>query len=136
MSPYDYLKNCVMTRIRPSEVHGVGVFAIRDIKEGETVFEFWRGRTGVYEITKDQFATLSAEIQDFLRAMRGYPYNVRLVNGCVFGFTNHYINTQFEKGTVDCFTHKALADIPFNSELFSNYGKNYRHEYNLKKSLI
>ena len=136
ISPYDYLKNCVMTRIRPSNVHGVGVFSIRDIKEGETVFQSWRGRTGVYEITTLEFDALSAELQDFLKAMRGYPYKVRLVNGCVFGFTNHYINTQFERGTVDCFTHKALVNIPFNSELFSNYGENYRHEYNFKKNII
>jgi hypothetical protein len=69
--------------------------------------------------------------KDFIRAMRGYPYKVKLFNGCAYGFTNHYINTQFENGTVDCFTFKALVDIPLNEELFSNYGKNHRHEYKL-----
>ena len=128
---YDFLKNCVMTRIKPSEVHGIGVFAIRDIKKGETVFEFWQGKTGIYEISKSEFDTFSDELQDFIRALRGHPYKVKLVNGCVYGCTNHYINTQFENGTVDCFTFKALVDIPINDELFSNYGKLYMPEYKL-----
>lgn len=128
---YDFLKNGVMTRIKPSKVHGVGVFAIRDIKKGETVFEFWQGKTGVYEISKAEFETFSDELQDFIRAFRGHPYKVKLVNGCVYGCTNHYINTQFENGTVDCFTFKALVDIPIDDELFSNYGKNHISEYKL-----
>ena len=128
---YDFLKNGVMTRIKPSKVHGVGVFAIRDIKRGETVFEFWRGKTGIYEISKAEFETFSYELQDFIRAFRGHPYKVKLVNGCVYGCTNHYINTQFENGTVDCFTFKALVDIPIDDELFSNYGKNHMSEYKL-----
>jgi SET domain-containing protein len=131
ITPYDFLRNAVMTRIRPSNIHGVGVFAIRNIKKGENVFPYWEGRTGIYDISKSEFESFSDELQDFIKAMRGYPYKVKLFNGCAYGFTNHYINTQFENGTVDCITYKALTDISINDELFSNYGKNYKHEYKL-----
>jgi len=130
-TPYDFLKNGVMTRIRPSKVHGVGVFAIRDIKKGEIVFPYWWGKTAIYDISKSEFESFSDELQDFIRAMRGYPYKVQLFNGFTYGFTNHYINTQFENGIVDCFTYEALDDISINDELFSNYGKNHKHEYKL-----
>ena len=131
ITPYEYLTKCVMTRLRPSPLHGIGVFAIRDIKQGENVFPCWWGQTGIYNISKSEFDSFSDELKDFIRAMRGYPYKVKLFNGCTYGFTNHYINTQFENGTVDCFTYKALTDISINDELFSNYGKNHKHEYKL-----
>jgi len=131
ITPYEYLTKCVMTRLRPSPLHGIGVFAIRDIKKGENVFSAWWGKTAIYDISKSEFESFSDELQDFIRAMRGYPYKVKLFNGCTYGFTNHYINTQFENGTVDCFTHEALTDISINDELFSNYGKNHKHEYKL-----
>ena len=33
----EYLKECVNTIIKPSKTHGVGFFAVRDIKKGEII---------------------------------------------------------------------------------------------------
>lgn len=131
ITPYDFLKNGVMTRIRPSKVHGIGVFAIRNIKKGEIVFPCWWGKTGIYDISKSEFDSFSDELQDLIKALRGHTHTVKLFNGCAYGFTNHYCNTQFENGTVDCITREALVDIAIHDEVFSNYGEDRKHEYNL-----
>jgi hypothetical protein len=138
MTAYEYLTQCVMTRLQPSSIHGIGVFAIRDIKAGDNVFEVWLGQTGTYELTKTQYDSLSKELQDYLCAMFGYPYKIKLTNGCHFIFITpqYFINTKFEEGTVDCFTYTALIDIPKGMELYSTYGRNHKHEYKSQKALI
>ena len=35
MTPYEYVKNHVNVKLSPSKIHGVGIFAIRDIEENE-----------------------------------------------------------------------------------------------------
>jgi len=138
MNPYDYLTNHVMTRLKPSSLHGIGVFAIRDINKGENVFQDWTGNTGTYEITQKEFNNLSDELKDYLRAMFGYPYKIRLVKDCHFVFITpqYFINTKFEDGNVDCYTFKTLQNIPKGTELFSNYGIKHKHEYKYEKTII
>ena len=41
MTPYEYIKNYVNVKISPSSIHGVGVFAMRDIEVGEDIFVNW-----------------------------------------------------------------------------------------------
>jgi len=138
MTAYEYLTKYVMTRLKPSTVHGIGVFAIRDISVGENVFEDWDGETGSYELTEKEYSFLSNEIKDYLCAMFGHPYKIRLVKGCHFVFITpqYFINTKFENGNVDCYTFKALQDIPKGMELFSNYGIKHREEYKSEKKVI
>ena len=45
MQPFDYLNTSVKSYARPSEVHGVGLFALVNIKKGEQVFPMWNGKT-------------------------------------------------------------------------------------------
>jgi SET domain-containing protein len=51
----DHLLNNVKTEIRPSFIHGIGVFAIRDIKKGEQLFKQWNNDTGIYLIPNKIF---------------------------------------------------------------------------------
>lgn len=127
MKPIEYLQNCVMSRLQPSPIHGVGVFAIRDIKKGEEVFGLWKGRTGRYELTDEEYNTLSIELKEYIFDMFGVQKHIRLYNNCHFVFITpqFFINTLYEKGNVDCFTFRALCDINKGEELFSNYGYNH-----------
>lgn len=38
MTAYEYLQKYVVSILKPSHVGGVGYFAVRDIKEGELIF--------------------------------------------------------------------------------------------------
>ncbi len=54
----DHLLNNIKTEIKPSSIHGIGVFAIKDIKKGEQLFAPWSNETGIYLIpnkTYDEF---------------------------------------------------------------------------------
>jgi hypothetical protein len=124
MKPIEYLKKHVMTRLRPSDVHGIGVFAIRDIKKGEKVFERWPGKTGDYTLTQEEYEGLSDELKDYLFDMFGIKNYVKLFHDCHFVMITpqFFINTKQEKGTVEYANCRAIADIPKGDELFSNYG--------------
>ena len=39
MNPFDYLNTSVKSYQRASKVHGIGLFALIDIKKGEQVFQ-------------------------------------------------------------------------------------------------
>ena len=54
MKPFDYLNTSVKSYGRASKVHGIGLFALVDIKEGEQVFPEWKGETSWYKITWDE----------------------------------------------------------------------------------
>ena len=63
MSPYEYLRNHVVSIIKPSPIGGVGLFAVRDIKEGESLFEVWPNESGIYHITHDELHTLPEDLK-------------------------------------------------------------------------
>ena len=138
MTPYEYLTQCVMTRLQPSPIHGIGVFAIIDINAGEKVFDVWRGATGMYLITNEEYNVLSPELKDYVFAMYGPSGYFRLYNNCHFVLITpqYFINTKYDKGNVDCHTYCALTDIPKGTELFSNYGVRDNHTNTNKGKLI
>jgi SET domain-containing protein len=49
-----HLKNNIKTKIAPSPIHGIGIFAIRDIKTGENIFPNWEFETGIYVIPNNR----------------------------------------------------------------------------------
>jgi len=138
MTAYEYLTQCVMTRLRPSSVHGIGVFALRDIKAGEHVFEVWKGETGMYIITNDEYNSLSPELKEYLFAMYGPTGCLKLYHNCHFVLITpqYFTNTQYDKGNVDCSTYCALTDIPCGAELFSNYGRGNNHTRTINRAII
>ena len=48
MTPFDYLNTSVKSYQRVSTLHGIGLFALFDIKKGEILFPKWKGKTDYY----------------------------------------------------------------------------------------
>ncbi len=64
-------------RIQPSSIHGVGVFAMRDIAQGTSLFDGASTSNGEL-LTRDEIKTLPREVQQFL-----YDFLVSDKNGNV-----------------------------------------------------
>src|SRR5437868_3781510 len=63
----NHLQNQVYCRLMPSPSHGVGVFAIRDIKKGEDPFTgCWNG--DYHDFSDDELRNLPDGVQDMVRA--------------------------------------------------------------------
>jgi len=63
---FDHLITNIKTKLAPSSIHGIGVFAIRDIKKGEQVFSVWDGETGIYLIPNEKLRQLPEGVQSLL----------------------------------------------------------------------
>lgn len=131
MKPFDYLNTSVKSYGRASKVHGIGLFALVDIKEGEQVFPEWKGETGWYKIKWVEAQKLPKEVLAYV--LRSYGSDIKnddsfidfkLVKDTNFLFSNPLclLNTQYENGNVDSTTGIALKDINKDEEIFGNYG--------------
>ena len=131
MNPFDYLNTSVKSYQRTSKVHGVGLFALVDIKKGEQVFPIWKGETGWYKIKFGESKQLPKEVLSYI--FRSYGNNIvndnselrlKLTKDCNFLFSEPLclINTQFEEGNVDSKTGIAIKEINKDEEIFGNYG--------------
>lgn len=134
MTPYSYVKNKVYTKLGPSNIQGIGVFALRDIKQGTDLFKKWTGPTGIYSLTKGEFFSLDEALQQHLNDLFSYQFGVpteegkflfHLYHDCHWVYTTpyHFINSGLDKANVDKITYKALRDIRKGEELLSNYGR-------------
>lgn len=66
MSTADYLNSTVWARLAPSSIHGVGVFAIRDIPKGQAITDFHYPDfrpIEEYELTRKEFDRIRPEIR-------------------------------------------------------------------------
>lgn len=70
--PYDYIKNHVNVKLAPSSIHGVGIFALRDIEKGEKLFVEWNGETGQYFLNEHEFNAFDEKVKEHLSQMFGY----------------------------------------------------------------
>jgi hypothetical protein len=61
-----HLNQNIKTKLDVSSIHGIGVFAIRDIMEGEKLFTPWEYETGVYAIPNDELAKIPKEVLNLL----------------------------------------------------------------------
>jgi hypothetical protein len=152
----EYLKECVNTIIKPSKTHGVGFFAVRDIKKGEPIFIPWYGEDGFYAITHDELFTLPISLQEHIRGIfyNQYFYKdsdgnqslkkdytkifIRLTKGYYWQFIypEMFINSGLQNSNVDTehsFPAIATRDIKQNEELLANYGKRFQRN---RKDLI
>ena len=135
MKPFTYLNEFLKTDIAPSSTHGIGTFALRDLKVGEDVFIRWNGESKVYILPKDEFNTLS-ESSKFLvlksyENKEQYPYIwFRLFRDSYFNLSNPwaYVNTKENEGNIDSVTKKVIKPIKQGEELFGTY--------NLKNTIL
>lgn len=132
MTAFEYLENHVMTKLSPSRIEGVGVFALRDIKKGEQLFAPWPHESGSYYITIEQFNTLNNNLQKHLKDTFGNQiYNpvergkffIRFRNNThwIYITPKYFINSGFEKSNIDYETCTALRDIKSGEEILANY---------------
>lgn len=76
MNSVDYLNNTVYCRLAPSNLHGIGVIAIRDIPKGTrytdvTNNNYWE--SPIFTLTEKEFSELLPEIQSLILDRTIFP---------------------------------------------------------------
>jgi SET domain-containing protein len=127
----NHLHNNIKTEIKISNVDGVGVFAIRDIKVGEEIFPVWKYETGIYLIPNDDLYKLPQNVQIlldkyFINDECGFKV-IRLfkeLNFLFHGFS--YCNSAFpnQKNTNMDIYGIATRDIKEGEEILEWYTEN------------
>ena len=105
----------VRTRVAPSAIHGMGLFAVEAIRRGTPVWRFEPGFDR--EFAPEEFAALSAEAQAHLRwfAYVDRETGGRVLSGDHTCFMNHAPDSTPPIVTV------ALRDIAAGEELTCDY---------------
>ena len=150
MSPYEYLRNHVVSIIKPSPIGGVGLFAVRDIKEGEPIFEVWPHESGIYSITHDELHTLPEDLKNHIYV----TFSNNMVYHNKFGVKTHiekeydkiffplefgyhwvytwpktWMNSGLNKANTYCVSSNnsvAKRNIKRGEELLAEYGKEFK----------
>ena len=128
-----HLSTNVKTKIGVSSIDGVGVFAIRDIKQYEEVFPLWNYDSGIYLIPNDRLNEIPKEVVDlmdmyFINDECGYKV-IRLFKG--FNFTFHgfsYCNSAWPNKTKVNITNDGIAmeNIKAGEEILEWYDENIK----------
>jgi hypothetical protein len=119
----DFPHDGVYTRLAPSKIHGVGVFAIRDIPKGTNIFENDTSR--MVRIEKNDVANVNPALkqlyEDFC-VIQGNEYRApENFNSMTVGW---YLNESKRNPNVRCTEHYdfiALRDIKRGEELLVDY---------------
>jgi len=130
-----HLSKNIKTKIGVSNINGVGVFAIKDISEGERVFPTWEHDNGLYLIPNDKLYLIPIEVRNLLDA---YFINdecgfklIRLYKGLNFLFHGFsYCNSAWPTKENQNMNDKgiALRDIKAGEEILEWYTQNINLE--------
>jgi hypothetical protein len=133
----NHLIHNVKTKIGISSIDGVGVIAIKDIKQYEEIFPLWKYDSGIYLIPNDRLVEIPKEVIQlldmyFINDECGYKV-IRLFKG--FNLTFHgfsYCNSAWPNETNVNITNDGIAmrDIKAGEEILEWYNENI----NLDKS--
>jgi len=134
MDVIEYLQKYVNTKLEPSKINGVGVFALRDIQKNEELFKLWEGESGEYTLTEDDLNSLDDSVRIHLFNMYGYKmidgkYQMFIIlnKDChwIFKTPYHWVNSCGYNGApnVDNNTLKAIRTIKKGEEILFKYGK-------------
>lgn len=132
-----HLSTNIKTKIGVSSIDGVGVIAIRDIKEYEEVFPIWEYESGIYLIPSDRLDGIPNEVVElmdmyFINDECGYKV-IRLFKGLNFLFHGYsYCNSAWPDEHNINITNNGIAmrDIKAGEEILEWYYENI----NLDKS--
>lgn len=132
-----HLSTNIKTKIGVSSIDGVGVIAIRDIKEYEEVFPIWEYESGIYLIPSDRLDGIPNEVVElmdmyFINDECGYKV-IRLFKGLNFLFHGYsYCNSAWPDENKINITNNGIAmrDIKAGEEILEWYYENI----NLDKS--
>ena len=111
----------VETELKPSPIHGLGVFLIEPVRRGELIWRFDGRIDRVY--TDEELATLPAHVQRYLRTYSTWHEETRLYVLC--GDNGRYFNHSDAPTTVSSAISfgedRAVRDLDAGEELTSNY---------------
>lgn len=113
------LNNYVKTKIAPSKVHGVGVFALRDIPKGQKLYTDMAPR--MYNLPYKEFRNLFPEVRKII--LGRWP---QIVNGSAFVFPDTRIQAfmnHSDTPNYDAVNDVALDDITEDTEITEDYRK-------------
>jgi SET domain-containing protein len=128
-----HLSKNIKTKLSVSSIHGIGVFAIRDINKGEQLFTPWEFESGIYIIPNDRMKDIPSDILElldmyFINEECGYKI-IRLFKG--FNFLFHgtsYCNSSWpnkENKNIDI-NGIAIKDIKSGDEILEWYIENIK----------
>lgn len=134
MTAFEYIRDYVNTRLEPSIIHGVGVFALRDIQQDEELFKPWEGESGEFTLSDQELNSLDPNVKLHLLQMYGYKiihgsYTMFVIlnNGChwIFKTPLHWVNScgWDEIPNIDRGTLRATSFIIQGKEILTKYGK-------------
>lgn len=149
MTAYEYLQKYVVSILKPSHLGGVGYFAVRDIKQGELIFNPWYGESGVYSITHAELHSLPEDLQKSIYETfdnkityldkEGNECKVEKEIGKIFILLEKgyhwlyiypamFINSGLQNANVDTELYNPIAirDIKKGEELLANYGSKFK----------
>lgn len=132
----EHLKTGVACRIKPSPLHGVGVFAIRDIPKGAELFIIQREVATIPKADVDALPAGVADlVKDFGCEVSGdvHLYRMDLNRPSLALFINHseQPNCEFVSDGVEDWT-ETLRDIKSGEELFRDYRTDEGADYILR----
>lgn len=143
MLSIDYIKKYVNVKLQPSNINGVGVFALKDINDGEEIFVPWKEKTDIYYITTDDLETLDINVKQHILDMYEYQkinekwmIPIYLNYGChwIFKTPLHWVNSCANNETPNIDREKLITNrkIFAGEELLTKYGKFDRFKSNRK----
>lgn len=115
----DSLNEKVKVRLSPSKVHGVGVFAIRDIAKGQKIYG--NVYPQLYNLKHSYFDKLLPETKDLL--LERWP---RVVTGSNFFYPDCLIQAycnHSDEPNYDAVTDELLRDVKTGEEILEDYRK-------------
>ena len=119
------LNEQVKCTLRISPIHGIGVFAIRDIKQGEKMYCIGSPHTKFYKLSS--LEGLRPEVKEIivqrwpLAQKLGASFQSPNNDARLVSFMNHSENPNYSQKT-----DTALRDIAKNEEIVENYNNSYK----------
>ena len=117
-SQVNLLNDIVKVRLEPSSIHGVGVFAMRDIKKGEQLY------TGIsmqgFDVPYKKFYMLRKDVVKLL--LEQFPL-IKTGSGFIYPVTIFQAFMNHSKNASNCDAKKDIAtrDIKKGEEITENY---------------
>ena len=136
MNPVEKINNEVWATLAPSKIHGVGVFAIRDIPKGtELAKNQWDTET-YYEVTDEEFTELLEPIRNIIldRTQQEEGAMIKFRHPNCMAKLQSFMNHSLEPNSDG---QKTLRDIKKGEEITENFlkvaGKMKLHKFILER---
>jgi len=124
----EHLKNNIYCRLKPSKIHGVGVFAIRNIPKNTNPFKEF-GRNVQVLIPKSELNGIDENIKKLLSdfMVNSEDKQMILLSSTFQSHYKYYLNTGINPNVTYLTnnTYKTVKDVNVGEELIMNYEKDY-----------